>query len=213
MNCHRCNYDLTGLPQEHRCPECGLAYGESVRVWKPVDNWIFMASPALLMLMHIASFPMPSGPAKPWRLPLYLLLAGLSAWNLIRALQRARLGLKLVLTPQGVFVRNAEDDHWLPFETINRLLVDLKVGYFRDMQRVKIVPAAGRPIELSLFLTTPAKVREFEREFEQALLRFHAHCAATAGASGVTSESAGVERGTGLAGANEVGSVSPGHSP
>jgi len=26
MQCPRCNYDLSGLPSEHRCPECGCPY-------------------------------------------------------------------------------------------------------------------------------------------------------------------------------------------
>lgn len=26
MNCPACGYDLTGLPEEHRCPECGFVY-------------------------------------------------------------------------------------------------------------------------------------------------------------------------------------------
>jgi len=33
--CPRCDYDLQGLPQEHRCPECGLAYDTASRVWRP----------------------------------------------------------------------------------------------------------------------------------------------------------------------------------
>jgi hypothetical protein len=33
--CLRCDYLQEGLPDEHRCPECGLAYDEHSRVWRP----------------------------------------------------------------------------------------------------------------------------------------------------------------------------------
>ena len=34
--CPQCAYDLTGLPREHSCPECGLVYDRSMFV---VDAW------------------------------------------------------------------------------------------------------------------------------------------------------------------------------
>jgi len=32
--CPVCRYDLTGLPKNHRCPECGFEYDETMRVWQ-----------------------------------------------------------------------------------------------------------------------------------------------------------------------------------
>jgi hypothetical protein len=32
-HCPICLYDLAGLPNNHKCPECGFAYDESMRVW------------------------------------------------------------------------------------------------------------------------------------------------------------------------------------
>lgn len=53
-NCPVCRYDLTGLPRNHRCPECGFDYDETMRVWygrKP-RWWVGLVSitPMLLML-------------------------------------------------------------------------------------------------------------------------------------------------------------------
>lgn len=31
--CPVCRYDLTGLPKNHRCPECGFEYNETMMVW------------------------------------------------------------------------------------------------------------------------------------------------------------------------------------
>ena len=31
--CPVCRYNLTGLPKNHRCPECGFEYDETMRVW------------------------------------------------------------------------------------------------------------------------------------------------------------------------------------
>ncbi len=31
--CPVCRYDLTGLPNNHACPECGFEYDESMRIW------------------------------------------------------------------------------------------------------------------------------------------------------------------------------------
>ncbi len=32
--CPVCRYDLRGLPAEHRCPECGMAYDSTVQIWR-----------------------------------------------------------------------------------------------------------------------------------------------------------------------------------
>lgn len=31
--CPMCDYDLTGLPAAHQCPECGFQYDDATRVW------------------------------------------------------------------------------------------------------------------------------------------------------------------------------------
>ena len=36
--CPICRYDLTGLPANHRCPECGFEYDETMRTWQTNDR-------------------------------------------------------------------------------------------------------------------------------------------------------------------------------
>ena len=39
FRCERCAYDLTGLPREHACPECGLPVRESMAEAHPGTPW------------------------------------------------------------------------------------------------------------------------------------------------------------------------------
>ena len=46
--CPVCLYDLTGLPSNHRCPECGFEYDETTRVW-----WMRVVPPRLFWCVII----------------------------------------------------------------------------------------------------------------------------------------------------------------
>ncbi|MDO8630648.1 MAG: hypothetical protein Q7R41_09140 [Phycisphaerales bacterium] len=58
--CSVCRYDLTGLPRNHRCPECGFEYDETMRVWrgdyKAPWYWIFVAFFGLLLVVHVTKW-------------------------------------------------------------------------------------------------------------------------------------------------------------
>ena len=51
--CPVCRYDLTGLPTNHRCPECGFEYDETMRIWTaygvPTWRWIIWVSLAVML--------------------------------------------------------------------------------------------------------------------------------------------------------------------
>lgn len=53
-HCPACRYDLTGLPAEHTCPECGFAYDATMRYWRLRGNWAPTGLMATLgpMAMH-----------------------------------------------------------------------------------------------------------------------------------------------------------------
>lgn len=52
--CPVCRYDLTGLPKNHTCPECGFEYDETMRIWLgPKPGWtlaILSSVPTILLL-------------------------------------------------------------------------------------------------------------------------------------------------------------------
>ena len=60
QNCHDCGYDLTGLPDKGRCPECGVLYDKHsvYRVmqanqpeWTRHIKWVFLAAFTGLVLI------------------------------------------------------------------------------------------------------------------------------------------------------------------
>jgi len=51
VRCPVCRYDLSGLPAEHRCPECGFEYDKTMRAWDPPPiRWRLHAVLILLVL-------------------------------------------------------------------------------------------------------------------------------------------------------------------
>lgn len=68
-NCPICNYDLIGLPKNHRCPECGFEYDEGTLVrdyylggWQIWLNYCTLLFWALIFLFKISdSLRTPSG--------------------------------------------------------------------------------------------------------------------------------------------------------
>jgi hypothetical protein len=59
--CPVCRYDLTGLPRNHTCPECGFEYDESMRVWFPRGKtpgwyWIIVSFFTSLFTIHLISY-------------------------------------------------------------------------------------------------------------------------------------------------------------
>jgi hypothetical protein len=52
-HCPVCRYDLTGLPAEHRCPECGFRYDETTYVWRMsvIPRWVLVLVAVLVFFI------------------------------------------------------------------------------------------------------------------------------------------------------------------
>jgi hypothetical protein len=50
--CPVCRYDLTGLPKNHRCPECGFEYDETMVVWNTrASGWTRWYVPCFVIVV------------------------------------------------------------------------------------------------------------------------------------------------------------------
>jgi len=54
-NCPACRYDLTGLPADHRCPECGFEYDETTIMWHGSRRWWITAFLWVVLLCMLAA--------------------------------------------------------------------------------------------------------------------------------------------------------------
>ncbi len=109
--CYRCNYSLKGLPAEHRCPECGEAYDESVRIWRAGKSPLWPAGLFLLVMLHCSwGFVIAAlwrGGRPPAIHSFYAAFFTVGAVMFGLAARRLRrCGPIAAITQQGVFVRN-----------------------------------------------------------------------------------------------------------
>lgn len=111
--CYRCNYSLKGLPAAHRCPECGEAYDESVRIWRPRRRYSISAVFLLLWgffalrAWGAVGVALASG-GKPRLIDLgfgalWLAIAAGAGYTI---LQERRYGRLAAIMREGVFIRD-----------------------------------------------------------------------------------------------------------
>ncbi len=61
--CPACDYDLRGLPIDHRCPECGFYFDNNTHVWRPgvhrATYWIICILSLVVLLGLCIQFSIP----------------------------------------------------------------------------------------------------------------------------------------------------------
>ena len=145
QECPQCAYDLTGLPREHVCPECGLVYDTSMFVvdaWAKEDfhlpetqlllakNWQSRIGPLLRSGLGIAYFAFLGWII--YAMPGFTFLGIIlgiaivgTAWRtavIRRANARRRGTLRWVFSLDGVAQQVANRPiRWIPWERIRRL--------------------------------------------------------------------------------------------
>lgn len=132
--CPECLYDLTGLPQRHRCPECGAEYDERTLVWRVRRPWalyIGLGVLALVLLQQVGVMVfvgrrggLPPLPGLLLGAAGVMIAAGFVLWNL-------RAGLYLAISPRGLSGRIVNGHLRVPWDELRTIEVGLGVFVHR----------------------------------------------------------------------------------
>lgn len=119
--CLKCDYDLTGLPDEHTCPECGFTYdSENVAVdlrYRPSGLLIRIAIFAMAALPLCFFFGSLENVVLLWAWVWQI--AWLTGFHLYCMRARRKLEPKLILNRSGIHVaRSFHDIEFWPWEVV-----------------------------------------------------------------------------------------------
>ncbi len=156
--CPKCTYALTGLPNAHRCPECGFEYDEYSWVWPmPNSKWrntrllIGWASIMQLLVFILASFEydrfFTMGMLSILMSVVHLCALGMCIM-LIRQVFQLRHRPFVTATPKGVTVHGVS--LWKQHRTIPwPNIVDVKAGagWRKGFSRIIVAKGANAGVE------------------------------------------------------------------
>jgi hypothetical protein len=164
--CLACDYDLRGLPSRHRCPECGLAYDDRTRVWRPGASLSII--PGILAFGVVLPFVLikvtSSTPHATWGRIVSLLwfVAVLLAGLWIRFIHRRRYVVATM--PDGLLVRVGKVC-LIPWN-------DLAVGNLTNSEiRIKQI-SSNSTIDLTSFFSNTLQTRSFVDHVTAARARY-----------------------------------------
>lgn len=183
--CYRCNYDLTGLPPTHHCPECGAGYDELTRVWKPARPWKLGLGAALFGFYAFVSaggevlkMYSPLAKGAPNLIAVVLGVVTSAAGLIIPTtviLRAHRRNYRLATSPEGIFVRIPGKNEVIPWGNI----VSVRRGelYSGRILRfsVTIERKGGKPISVYHILRSDKDVADFVSLCKKAQQIFTGH--------------------------------------
>lgn len=124
--CPRCDYSWKGLPDEGKCPECGLSYDSNTRAWQlhscfartlliglsatvaiPLGYSLLLKSGVLYGHLHL--------------LPTIMLMGLAAGYTVIlaRLLARQRGRHKISVGPDGILTCSQDHARLIPWSTVN----------------------------------------------------------------------------------------------
>ena len=111
--CARCEYSLRGLPANHVCPECGLAFDERCELYRATNpkqilflwaaifggGWVVLRN-----LPHVGNFAAASAWEKVGALAgvVWIVCVPIAVWFVVRSYRR---GFEVAVTSDGLIVR------------------------------------------------------------------------------------------------------------
>ncbi len=171
--CYVCKYPFTGLPAEHRCPECGEWHSAATRLWRPARRsirrsllWTMVIATAILcepvihawiaLKQHLAA-----GGGIPAGVLFNVLLFSIAVpLMLVFEYRQIRIGRFAAITPDGVIWRGG-------------LMMTLRRAAWREIGAAKVDSGVA-------YLTAPGK--RGPRRGVDAFARDHADAKAFASA-------------------------------
>ncbi len=130
--CARCRYSLQGLPSPWQCPECGLAFDDHSRTWRPRSLTVFIGLRIVVLVVLIIAWafarsvwlnpPVWVGRVVPGmfvrQILTTLILVLLFAWTVMGLMQYLKNPL-VALTPGGVLIRQgSRPERLIPYDGI-----------------------------------------------------------------------------------------------
>lgn len=115
-----CDYDLRGLPRNHRCPECGFEYDENTRMWQPTRApgfWFLeLGSVAFPLLIVIGR----GVPRRLWDWCIIIVCMGFAVWAARRVWTRAvgNAPKHLVIGEKGFAFRSESSRCFFPWSEL-----------------------------------------------------------------------------------------------
>jgi len=126
MICPCCGYDLSGLPAEHLCPECGFAYDPTVIVveLQKAQHWAWPLIGTLLYVGLLFWFVPIYKSRKPEAMALFIVIGGSVLAQLWRAFLSTGAATRFVLSRSGVLLLRTGGDRdqvwWSQVATIKQ---------------------------------------------------------------------------------------------
>ncbi len=167
-HCLSCGYSLHGLPDAHRCPECGTAFDRRTRIWRQKSPWKivagsvtgfliflpFYAAQVLGMCMQLLGTVL--------GIVVFVALVVVSpAVSIAWAIAAHRRGILVAVKPDGVFIRRGKKSWNIPYAEIAFVsIVDTQPWIQRR--------GAGEQITLTGCFADRREMEAFKRAVEEA---------------------------------------------